>query len=166
MKEQMIGLSKNINNIFGKITLCHLSVWARVAVAAIFWRSAMTKITLNEDAANFSFGQVWQVITLKWEISDMTYMLFENEYDVPLISSNLAANMAILAEISLPILLILGLATRLSAFALFMMVVVIQIFVFPGSWPDHMIWAISLLFLMKNGSGPYALDNVIKRKCS
>jgi putative oxidoreductase len=137
-----------------------------VAAAAIFWRSAMTKITLNEDAVNFSWGQIWQVITLKWEVSDMTYMLFENEYDVPLISSNLAANMALLAEILLPILLILGLATRLSALALLMMVLVIQIFVFPASWPDHMIWVISLLFLMKNGSGPFALDNMIERKCS
>ena len=160
----MIEFTHFINNIFSKITICSICVWSRVAIGAIFWRSAMTKITLNEEASNFSFSQLKQVLTFDWQISDMTYMLFENEYDLPLLSPETAAHLALAAELILPILLVLGLATRLSAFALFIMVAVIQIFVFPASWPDHMVWAVILLMLMRHGSGPFALDNIIQKK--
>jgi len=62
------------------------------------------------------------------------------------------------AEHLLPILLVLGLATRLSALGLLGMTAVIQVFVYPDAWPTHLTWAVPLLYLAGRGAGPVSLD--------
>src|SRR3546814_8725037 len=74
-------------------------------------------------------------------ITDTTYFLFENEYNgVPLLPTSVSAPMAAYAEHLFPTLLVLGLATRLSALALLGMTLVIQFFVYPDAW-----WSVHLL---------------------
>lgn len=68
------------------------------------------------------------------------------------------------AEHVFPILLVMGLATRLSALGLFAMTLVIQLFVYPGSWPDHLLWTVALLLIAARGPGWLALDTVVCRK--
>ena len=70
-------------------------------------------------------------------------------------------NKASYAEHVLPILLVLGLFTRLSAFGLLMMTAVIQIFVYPSAWPTHLSWATLALFPMFYGGGRFAVDRLI-----
>lgn len=147
-----------------KVPNCLIALFARISMAAIFWRSAMTKITLNEEVSNFSLSQLWNVITFNWTVGDSTYMLFEYEYDLPILSPEFAANMSVAAEILLPLSLLVGLATRLSAAGMLGMTLVIQIFVLPGSWPDHALWATALLFLVTRGAGVASLDYFIVRK--
>lgn len=53
---------------------------------------------------------------------------------------SIAAHMATLAEHLLPVLLVLGLGSRLAALGLLAMTLVIQIFVYPGAWPTHGTW--------------------------
>ena len=48
-------------------------------------------------------------------ISDSAYLLFREEYKLPLLPPELAAQMATVAEHVFPLLLVLGLFTRLSA---------------------------------------------------
>jgi putative oxidoreductase len=120
-----------------------LALVNRVAIAAIFWLSGRTKVdglfTVNQSA----------------------YALFRDEYRVPVLPPELAAQLAATAEHLFPILLVLGLATRLSALALLGMTLVIQCFVYPDAWPTHLSWAGLLLYLAGRGGGRVALDRLL-----
>ncbi|HEX7692882.1 MAG TPA: DoxX family protein, partial [Sphingomonas sp.] len=59
------------------------------------------------------------------------------------------------------ILLVLGLFTRFSAFALFMMTLTIEVFVYPDAWPTHLSWAAIQLPLIFRGGGAWSLDTLI-----
>jgi putative oxidoreductase len=123
-----------------------LAVAARVAVAAIFFLSGRTKVD--------------GILT----VNDSAYTLFREDYKVPLLPPDVAAHMATYAEHLFPILLVLGLFTRLSALALFGMTAVIQIFVYPSAWPTHLSWAALMLYLIGRGAGPASLDHVFGLK--
>lgn len=112
----------------------------RVGIAAIFFLSGRTKV------------EGWFTLT------DSTFELFSLEYALPLIPSRIAAYAATTAEHVFPILLVLGLFTRLSATALLGMTLVIQLFVYPDAWPTHLSWAGLLLPLIAFGGGRFALD--------
>jgi len=123
-----------------------LALCARFAIAGIFFMSARTKV------------EGW--LTLK----DSTFTLFAEEYKVPLLPTDLAAHLATYAEHLFPILLVLGLATRLSALALLGMTAVIQFFVYPDAWPTHLSWAGLLLYLIGRGGGSLALDRLLRSR--
>ena len=123
-----------------------LALLARGSIAYTFWSSGRTKVSGFLD------------------ISDSTYFLFEQEYAVPLIPSEIAAHMATYAEHLFPILLVLGLFTRFAALSLFIMTSVIQIFVYPDAWSVHMWWALAMLYLMKYGAGVISLDHLMRRR--
>jgi len=120
-------------------------LFLRLGIAGIFFRSGQTKVD-------------------GFTITDSTIFLFEEEYKVPFLPPELAAYMATVAEHVFPVLLVIGLASRLSAGALLGMTLVIQIFVYPNLWPDHALWAGALLFIIARGPGPLALDHLIARK--
>ncbi|HLA01199.1 MAG TPA: DoxX family membrane protein, partial [Aestuariivirga sp.] len=67
------------------------------------------------------------------------------------------------AEILLPILLVLGLATRFAAAGLLVMTLVVQLTV-PDGWPLHVTWAAMALGIMAWGSGRASLDHLIKER--
>jgi len=123
-----------------------LALIDRIAIAAIFFLSGRTKV---ED-----------FLTL----TPSAYLLFREEYKVPLIPPEIAAHLAAYAEHLFPLLLVLGLCTRLSALALLVMTAVIQTFVYPDAWPTHLSWAGLLLYLIARGAGPVSLDRVIGMK--
>lgn len=74
--------------------------------------------------------------------------------------------MAAFAEHLFPILLLVGLATRFSALALLGMTLVIQVFVYPGAYPTHGVWAAVLLYLIAQGPGALSLDRWIATRCA
>lgn len=118
-----------------------LLLMARLGIAAVFFQSGRTKVE-----GLFS-------------IKPSTYELFASEYALPLIPSDWAARLATGAEHLFPILLVLGLATRMSALALLLMTTVIEIFVYPDAWPTHLSWAGLLLPLVACGGGAWSLDH-------
>jgi putative oxidoreductase len=61
-----------------------------------------------------------------------------------------------------PIMLVLGLGTRLAAAAMLGMTVVIQVFVYPESYPDHLLWGGPLLYLLLRGPGAWSVDARIR----
>ncbi|MFJ5297934.1 DoxX family protein [Pseudomonas sp. RC10] len=122
------------------ITDSVLSLVARIAIAGIFLMSGRTKVE--------------GFLT----ITDSTYELFRSEYKLPLIPPEIAAHLAAYAEHFFPLLLILGLFSRLSAFALLGMTLVIEIFVYPDAWVTHLSWAGLLLIIIGKGAGPLSLD--------
>ncbi len=123
-----------------------LALASRLAIASIFFLSGRTKVD--------------GLLT----ISDGAIYLFTEEYRVPLLPPQIAAHMAAYAEHLFPILLVLGLFTRLSALALLGMTAVIQIFVYPDAWPTHLSWAALMLYLIGRGGGALALDRAIGLK--
>jgi len=100
---------------------------------------------------------------------DTTIMLFEYEYSVPLLSPTLAAYLGTAAELILPVLLVMGLAGRYAALALFVFNIVAA-----TSYPDisplglsqHYLWGMALLMLSLYGPGKWSLDYFICKKCS
>jgi len=120
-----------------------LALAARFAIAGIFFMSGRTKV------------EGWLSVT------DSAVALFAEEYRVPLLPPELAAHLATYAEHLFPLLLVLGLFTRLSAAALLGMTAVIQIFVYPAAWPTHLSWAALLLYLVGRGAGTWSLDRTL-----
>lgn len=136
-----------------------IALLARFSIAAIFWQSGQTKI--EGLAINFISGE----FSLGWpRLSESALTLFEYEYQLPLISPALAAPMAALAEHIFPLLILAGLATRFSAFALLVMTVVIQLFVYPGAYATHGVWAAVLLVLIARGPGTFSLDYLLAKR--
>ncbi len=117
-----------------------LALLARLAIASIFFLSGRTKVT--------------GLLT----VTDSTYALFRDDYRVPLLPPELAAHLATYAEHLFPLLLVLGLFTRVSALALLGMTAVIELFVYPDAWPTHLSWAALLLYLVARGGGALSLD--------
>jgi putative oxidoreductase len=122
-----------------------IALVARLGPAGVFWRSGQTKLN-------------------GWQVTDSAVALFENEFQLPVISPWLAAHITAYAEFIFPVLLVLGLATRFSALALLIMTAVIEIFVFPDAWPIHGTWAACFLILMTRGPGVISLDHFISQR--
>jgi putative oxidoreductase len=117
-----------------------LALVDRIALAAIFYYSGRTKV---EGFLTVTDGAVG---------------LFRDEFKVPLLSPEVAAHLAAYAEHLFPLLLLLGLFTRVSALGLLGMTLVIQIFVYPDAWPTHLSWAGLMLYLIAYGGGRLSLD--------
>lgn len=149
---QFIGIVERIPNTL-------LAFVARFSIAAVFWKSGQTKIQ------GFALDIVNGEFTLGWpRLSDSVVDLFRDEYHLPLIPPEIAATMAALGEHILPILLLLGIATRFSALGLLGMTMTIQLFVYPDAYPTHGTWAAVLLYLMAHGPGKLSVDHWIARR--
>ncbi len=117
----------------------------RLGVALVFWRSGLTKLPLGND---------------------MTILLFEEEYRVPILPAAFAAYLTTLIELAVPWMLILGIGTRIGAVVLLVETLVIQIFVYPMNYPDHLLWAGPLLYLLLRGPGKWSVDAVVRDRTS
>src|SRR6202007_601551 len=100
---------------------------------------------------------------LKYQSFEFAVKLFEDEYKVPVLAPAIAARLAMFNELTTSTLLFLGLATRLVTLPLFGMISVIQVFVYPTAWPDHVLWGSILLFLLTRGPGSLSVDYLIER---
>jgi putative oxidoreductase len=121
-----------------------LALPLRLAVATVFWMSGTTKLA-------------------NW---DTAIALFTDEYRLPLLPPEWAAYMGASVELSMPVLLVLGLFTRLAAAVLLAMTAVIEIFVYPQAWPTHIQWAAMLLVLLCRGAGALSLDHWLWQRFS
>lgn len=66
-------------------------------------------------------------------------------------------------EFVLPILLVLGFATRFAALSLLALTVVLQMFIAPQAlWTTHVYWGSMLLVLISLGAGPVSIDAVVR----
>ena len=119
-----------------------VALLSRFAVASVFWRSGQTKVS-------------------GFHIREETFVLFREEYKVPLLPPDVAAYISTIGEHVFPVLLVVGLASRLSALGLLGMTMVIQLFVFPDGWPDHILWIALLVQIIARGPGTISLDHVV-----
>ncbi|MBF6989623.1 DoxX family protein [Cupriavidus sp. IK-TO18] len=121
-----------------------LDLGIRVLIGLVFFQSGLTKLA-------------------SWST---TLALFESEYTVPLLNPALAAYLGTAAELSLPVLLVLGLGTRAAALALFVFNIV-AVISYPGlgevGLKDHQYWGLLLLVTLLHGPGQLSLDHLIDR---
>jgi putative oxidoreductase len=122
-----------------RLSLPLIQLLFRLAIAAVFLKAGLTK-------------------TANWML---TVQLFADEYQVPVLSPEVAAMVAVTFEFGCSILLVLGLATRLATLPLLGMLAVIQTFVYPNAWSDHLTWGSILLFLLTRGGGALSLDRLL-----
>lgn len=140
------------DSLLGRFPMSVTQLALRFAVALPFWRSAQTKWT------------GW------FELSDSQAFLFQEEFRLHLFGARFAfpfpeltAHVTAIAETVLPVLLVLGLATRFAALGILLMTAVIQLTV-PDGWATyHLPWAAMALAVMTFGPGRLALDHVLAR---
>lgn len=146
------GLVRRAEALIGALAAPWLTQLAlRLALAVPFWRSGVNK---------------WDGFL---QLNDVAVLLFTSEFRLhlpggpyPFPAPALSAFLAGSAEIVLPILLVVGLATRFVALALLVMTLVIQL-TMPGGWPLHLTWAAMALALMAWGPGRLSADHLIAR---
>jgi putative oxidoreductase len=139
MKTAYARVAGMLNVIPGALLL----LIARLGVAAVFFQSGRTKV---EGLLTITLG---------------TYELFRTDYKLPFVPPEIAAHAAAYSETIFPILLALGLFTRVGAAALLGMTTVIEVFVYPDAWPTHLSWAGLLLPLIARGGGAWSLDRLL-----
>ena len=100
---------------------------------------------------------------LKYRSFEFAIKLFEEEYKVPFSAPAVAARMAMINELTVPVFLFLGLATRVATLPLLGMILFIQIFVYPNAWTDHLFWGSVLVFLLTRGPGVFSVDYLLER---
>lgn len=132
-----------LRNLAQSIPYSVPALLARAAVAGIFWRAASTKL------ANF----------------DLTIALFQDEYlrNLPFLPAAPMAYLATAVELAMPALILAGFMTRLATLPLLGMTLFIQLFVYPTSWPDHLVWATLLGLLLARGPGAVSIDALLVR---
>jgi putative oxidoreductase len=141
----LVGMVQRLLATLGRIPYWFIALCARIFPAAVFWQSGQTKV------AGF-------------HLKPSAVALFQNEYQLPVIDPTAAAYLSAVGELVLPVLLVLGLATRFAALGLLFMTAVIEIFVYPLAWPTHGVWATCFLLLIARGPGEVSLDALIARR--
>lgn len=144
MASRRTGMFGTIRRLYAGLEAFPLAViemLMRIGVGAVFFKSGLTKI------ANL----------------EITVDLFREEYKVPLLAPEIAAPLATAAELTAPVLLVLGLLTRPAAAALLGMTAVIQLFVYPANWSEHLLWASILIYLVTRGPGVLSVDHLVRR---
>ena len=124
-----------------RMPLSFIQLAMRIGVGAVFFKAGLLKYN-------------------SWEF---TVKLFEDEYQVPLLDPTVAARIAMIQELTIPILLFLGLATRVATVPLLGMIAVIQAFVYPNAWTEHLVWGSILVFVLTRGPGTLSMDYLAGR---
>ncbi|MEO7774856.1 MAG: DoxX family protein [Steroidobacteraceae bacterium] len=150
------GVEGTVGRVLQRVSSAALVVaplLLRVALAVPFFRSGLTKwdgFLALSPAANFLFEE------------EFKFHAFGQAYDLP--APDVLAFATASAEIVLPILLVIGLATRFSALALLCMTVVIQ-FIVPDGWANfHLPWAALAVALIAIGPGRFSLDQILRAR--
>lgn len=127
---------------------------ARLLVARVFWQSGLQKV------------QTVDVLGLRLPtpmMENSTYFLFGNVFfpGKPEWFTDSAAVLSAIGELTLPLLLVFGIATRVGALGLLAMTLVIQLYVFPDAWwATHAWWMAVLALIFARGPGALSLDRL------
>ncbi len=154
----MISFLASLIRQFERFPYALLALLGRFAMARTFFDSGQTK--LAGDVKCLAAHLCAKINP--FDLASSTVPLFADEYHMPL--PWFSAHAAALAEFTLSILLLIGLASRLSAAGLLAITLVIGIFVYPGAYVLHATWATILLMIISMGPGSISLDRLIARR--
>lgn len=142
----LIGFLSRLARMIAPIAL-------RLALAVPFFKSGLTR---------------WDGFL---KISDSTLYLFEEEFKLHIFGGeygfpfpDVVAHLVGMAEIVLPILLVIGIGTRFVALALLAMTATIQLVV-PDGWANfHLPWAAMAISIIALGAGPLSIDHIVWKR--
>jgi putative oxidoreductase len=141
----IVRVSLSVVRFADRIPAAIVGFIIRIGVADVFWRSGQTKVD-------------------GWRVTDTAVQLFRDEYRLPILSPEVAATLAAVQEHLFSALLVVGLAARLSALGLLVMTAIIEVFVYPENWPDHLLWSGCLLYVIARGPGGFSFDALIRHR--
>jgi putative oxidoreductase len=147
------GLIRRASGLAARVPPSLPCLALRLAVAVPFWKSGVLK---------------WE--SFPFAVNETAVLLFEAEFRLHFFGAEYAypwpaatAHLVALAEVSLPVLLVLGLGTRFAALALLVMTATIQLTV-PDGWPIHLTWFALALAILVFGPGRLALDHLLAKR--
>ena len=143
-QSSIVRVSLSVVRFADRIPATIIGLVIRIGVADVFWRSGQTKVD-------------------GWHVTETAVQLFRDEYRLPILGPEVVATFAAVSEHLFSALLVVGLAARLSALSLLVMTAVIEVFVYPANWPDHLLWSGCLLYVIARGPGGFSLDALIRR---
>ncbi|WP_421693765.1 DoxX family protein [Aestuariivirga sp.] len=145
----MARLIDATSGLFERIPYAVIGLLGRLSLAWLFWSDGRARM----DGS-------WNVLQPRYE----TMAMFRGGYDIRYVPYEFAAIAVQVAELALPVLLALGIASRFAALGLLVLVIVFEIFVHPGPYAIHGVWAALLLVIIKFGPGSLSLDEVLGRR--
>lgn len=141
---------RSIISILAKTGLLLAPPMLRIALAVPFFKAGLTKWS--------SFLSLAPTVTFLFA-DEFKLHIFGQAYSFP--APEIVAWLDAVAEIVLPVLLVVGLATRFSALGLLIMTGIIQLVV-PEGWANfHLPWAALAVAIIALGPGPVSLDHLI-----
>lgn len=146
------GIVERLVQVIGRFPASVTLLILRVTVAIPFWRSGLTKwngFLDMSDSAVFLFAEEFKLHFFGATVA----------YPLPKLMAFLSGS----AEIVLPILLVVGLATRFAALGILAMTAIIQLTIPDGWLSYHLPWAAMALALMTYGAGRLSADHIVAR---
>lgn len=136
------------NNLVAKYPVSKVTGWIdqlsllalRLWIADIFFKSGRNKIA-------------------DWET---TLYLFAEVHPVPLLPVNVAAFLATASELIFPVLVAIGIFSRLTVVPLLFMTIIIEAFILPN--PQHYYWILMMAIIVARGSGSLSADHFLQKK--
>jgi putative oxidoreductase len=148
-----------------------VALLVRLVIARVFFLAGQTmiegpRVPLNVPEILKGAGVGWRLdwsVTLPYEVKAQTFAAFATQFSTVPVPPVIGAYLVSYAQFVLPILLVLGLATRASALGLLVITAMVQLFVFPDAlWTTHIYWAAMLLLLISMGPGTLSADHLIR----
>ena len=152
----------------GVVPYALVALALRLVIARVFFLAGQTMIE-GPRVALTPPAPVSQYLPFEWSfvvptgVKAETFAMFANQFSAVPVPPTIGAYLVSFAQFLLPVLLVLGLATRFSAFGLLVITVMIQLFVYPDAlWTTHIYWIVILTALMSAGPGTLSLDHLIR----
>lgn len=145
----------------GFVPYAVVALGLRLIMARIFFLDGQSRIVgpqLPVDIYNFHWA-----VTLPFNIKAETFTVFATQFAPLPVPPLFAAYLVSYAEFILPIMLVVGLGSRIAAFGMLIMTAVIQIYVMPEAlWTTQIYWFAILTVLLSQGPGALSLDRLFR----
>lgn len=155
--KKMMLLFGSVIHSLDKYAYPFMLLGARFYIARVFWRSGQTKIP-NIDSTVDLFKTEY---IPNWAVNSKNLLGMDLSWTVP--DPAIAAKLAIITELGLPVLLVLGLMGRFAALGLLGMTATIELLIYPGT-TEHYYWMIILGLLITGGPGAISVDHLLRKK--
>ncbi len=167
----IIGLTIDGLARFVPYTLVALAL--RLVMARVFFLDGQSKVvglpvSLPEAVQNFSFqGFSLKALNLSVllpvDVAPATIAFFTSRFVGSPLPPSLMASIVSYAEFILPVMLVLGFASRFAAVGMLMLTALFQIYLIPSAlWTTHIYWAAMLLVIVSRGPGAVSLDHIVR----
>lgn len=135
--------------LFDRVPYSLIALLGRLSLAWQFWETGRARVSGG-----------WNILDPR----SATMTMYAGGWNIRWIPYEYAAIATQLAEFAFPVLLALGLASRFAALGLLVLVIVFELFVHPGPYAIHGMWAALLLLIIKAGPGSISLDEALGRR--